>query len=99
MSLWRNAVFAAVLLAVAGSASAQRRPAVTPEQREAAERALAEHTSPTLTRFSSDDEFRRYLGAVLAMRRARYGWASSRVIQFAQAQQADVQSDTVEPIC
>ena len=99
MTLWRNVISAAALLAVAGSASAQRRPEVTPEQREAAERALAEHTRPTLTRFSSDEEFRRYLGAVLAVRRARYGWASSRAIQFAQAQQADVQSDTVEPIC
>ena len=71
----------------------------TPEQRSAAEAALAAFDSPTLTRFASEEEFRRYLGAVLAGERARHGWyASSGFIQFAQAQTAG-QSDTVEPIC
>ena len=37
----------------------------------AADAALAEFTSPTLTLFSGEEEFRRYLGAVLAARRAR----------------------------
>jgi hypothetical protein len=94
-------MIAAALLAVAGTAFAQTRPRMTPEQREAAERALAEFNSPTLTRFSSEDEFRRYLGAVLAVRRARgYSWSASGAIQFAAAAtQAAVQSDTVEPIC
>jgi len=72
-----------------------------PAEREAAERALARFVNPTLTRFASDDEFRRYLGAVLAMNRARDGWwALGGHIQFAQnAVQGNVQSDTVEPIC
>jgi hypothetical protein len=73
----------------------------TPEQREAAERALARFDSPTLKRFDSDDEFRRYLGALLAVQRARNGWyASGRHIQFAQLEaQGEVQSDAIDPIC
>ena len=71
----------------------------TPEQRQAAAAALAAFDSPTLTRFASEDEFRRYLGAVLAANRARQGWyAASGRIQFAQAE-TGAQSDTVEPIC
>ena len=67
----------------------------------AAEAELARYTSPTLTRFADEEEFRRYLGAVLALNRARerlvclFGphpvrgrWRAGRV-----------QSDTVEPIC
>jgi hypothetical protein len=73
----------------------------TPEQRAAADAAVAAFDSPTLRRFASEEEFRRYLGAVLAQQRTRRGWyAASGQIQFAQAEpQGDVQSDTVEPIC
>lgn len=73
----------------------------TPEQLEAAERALARFNSPRLTRFASDDEFRRYLGAILAAQRARNGWyASGGHIRFAQLEaQGEVQSDAIEPIC
>src|SRR3954470_13596929 len=71
----------------------------SPERLAAAEAAVATFESPTLTRFASDDEFRRYLGAVLATERARRGWyAASGHIQFAQAQSAG-QSDSVAPIC
>ena len=74
---------------------------MSPEQKAAAEAALARFTSPTLTRFQSEEEFRRYLGAVLSAERARNGWyASRRPVRFAQAQaQTGVQSDAVEPIC
>ena len=73
----------------------------TPQQRQAAEAALAAFTSPALTRFASEDEFRRYLGAVLAADRARHGWyAASGHIQFAlAAAQEEAQSDAIEPIC
>jgi hypothetical protein len=92
------------LAALSGAAAAQsvsRRRAATPEQRAAAEAELARYTSPTLTRFAGEDEFRRYLGAVLALNRARNGWyAFSGRIQFAAlALQDGSQSDAVEPIC
>jgi len=99
--VWRrNALIGLVLAGLSVSASAQQR-TVTPEQRQAAEAALAEFTAPTLTLFSGEEEFRRYLGAVLADRRAHgWYWSQAAGIQFAQAQpQGDVQSDTVEPIC
>jgi uncharacterized secreted protein with C-terminal beta-propeller domain len=89
----------AAIVAVGGSAAAQPRQQITSEQREATERALAQFVSPRLTRFASDEEFRRYLGAVLAVRRTRGYWGASDTIQFAQAETPDVQSDTVEPIC
>lgn len=70
-----------------------------PGQFQAAEAAVAAFDSPTLTRFASEEDFRRYLGAVLAAERARNGWyANSGRIQFAQAQSAG-QSDAIEPIC
>ena len=102
MGFWRGAIIAISLAALTGSAAAQQRQwrRATPEQLQAAEAELARFNSPTLTRFASGEEFRRYLGAVLAVRRARYGWyASARHIQFAQAAPGDVQSDAVEPIC
>ena len=78
-----------------------KRHQATPEQRAAAEAELARFTSPVLTRFAGDDEFRRYLGAVLAAERARHGWyAWAGGLRFAQAgADAGVQSDSVEPIC
>ena len=96
MGFWRNLTIAAACIAIAAPGTAQQRKPVTPEQRQAAEAALARFTNPTLTRFESDEEFRRYLGAVLSAGRARgQWWASSGAIQFAQAGQ----SDTVQPIC
>ena len=96
----RGALIGLVLAGLSVSSSAQQR-TITPEQRQAAEAALAEFASPTLTLFSGEEDFRRYLGAVLAARRARgWYWSGAANIQFAQAQpQGDVQSDTVEPIC
>ena len=99
MGFWRNLSLVGACAALAVPAAAQyqgRRAPMTPEQKAAAEVELARFTSPTLTRFESDEEFRRYLGAVLSAGRARgQYWASSGQIQFAQAGQ----SDTVEPIC
>jgi beta propeller domain-containing protein len=75
----------------------------SPEQLETARAALVRFNSPTLARFASEDEFRRYLGAVLAVERARHGWyasSRSRGIQFAKLEiQSDVQSDAIDPIC
>jgi hypothetical protein len=69
-----------------------------PERRAAADAALLAYNAPTLTRFASEDEFRRYLGAVLAAERARGGWyGAGDHIQFAQSE--TIQSDTVDPIC
>jgi hypothetical protein len=86
-----------------GGEQADRRPptrhSATPEQRAAADAALAAFDSAALTRFASEDEFRRYLGALLAARRARDGWyAAAGHIQFAQAG-TGTQSDAIEPIC
>jgi hypothetical protein len=73
--------------------------AATPERRQAADAAVAAFNNPTLTRFASEDEFRRYLGSVLAAQRTRQGWyAASGHIQFAQAE-TDAQSDAIDPIC
>jgi hypothetical protein len=103
MGFRQNAIVAACLVALSGAAAAQqpRWHLATPEQRAAAEAQLARYTSPTLTRFAGEEEFRRYLGAVLALNRARSGWyAYSGRIQFAAAALQDgSQSDTVEPIC
>lgn len=98
MGFWRNLSLAAACAALAAPAVAQHRgrPPMTPEQKAAAEAELARFTSPTLTRFQSEEEFRRYLGAVLSVARARGNyWAASGAIQFAQAGQ----SDSVQPIC
>jgi hypothetical protein len=100
--MFRSAAAALCLILLAAPAASQQQyRRATPERLKAAEQDLARYTSPRLTRFASDDEFRRYLGAVLALQRARNGWyASAGTIQFAQADtQGDVQSDAVEPIC
>ncbi len=103
MGWWRSAGVALVLLVLSGNAAAQSAQPRTfsPEQRAAAERILAGFVSPTLTRFAGDEEFRRYLGAVLAVNRARgRWWASAGHIRFAHALIRDgVQSDAFEPIC
>jgi hypothetical protein len=101
MGFWRGLAMMATLLALTGSAAAQRRAAIDPAQRLAAEAEFARFVSPTLARFNSEDEFRRYLGALLAVRRARGAYyGNSGRIQFAEAQApGNVQSDTVQPIC
>lgn len=73
----------------------------TEEQRRTAEAALAAFTSPTLSRFSGEAEFRRYVGAVRAAERARNGWwAAVGGLRFAQADtQDEVQSDAIVPLC
>src|SRR5689334_21727168 len=96
MGFWRNLSLAAICAALVAPAAAQRRPQMTDAQKAASEAELARYTSPTLTRFQSEEEFRRYLGAVLSVGRARgMWWAHSGQIQFAQAGQ----SDSMQPIC
>lgn len=100
--MFRSAAAALCLVLLAAPAASQQQyRRATPERLKAAEQEVARYTSPRLTRFSSEDEFRRYLGAVLSLERARNGWyASASAFKFAQADtQSDLQSDAVEPIC
>lgn len=102
MGTGRNAIIAACLLILSAGAVGQGRKhhQAAPEQREAAARELARFDSPTLTRFADSDEFRRYLGAVLADERARNGWWAYRSkIQFAQLQSPGDEYDAIVPIC
>lgn len=85
----------------AASAQAQMRPSAAPEERRMAEDAVSAFTSPALTRFRGEEEFRRYIGALRAAARARgdlrAGFAG---IQYAQAQTPGAsRSDAIEPIC
>ncbi|HYD12330.1 MAG TPA: beta-propeller domain-containing protein [Allosphingosinicella sp.] len=80
----RRAVALGVVLTAATAAAAQQRPQrhqVTQEEREAARNALDAFTSPTLTRFRDEAEFRRYLAAVRAEQRTRgdYYYSSAAV--------------------
>lgn len=100
--LCSTAIALAAVLAITAAPAQQRRwQRATPEQVREAQAELARFTSPRLTRFESEDEFRRYLGALLAANRARHGWyATAGHIQFAQAAtQSDAQSDAIDPIC
>lgn len=106
--IFRRAAAALCLLILAAPAASQQQDsraerlrAERAERVKAAEREVGRYTSPRLTRFESDEEYRRYLGAVLTLRRARWGvYSSARPLQFAQAETEDeVQSDAVEPIC
>ncbi len=100
MAMWRY-IFAATALLWAGVAPSQPRPSATPEERRAAEDAVSAFTSPTLTRFRSEEEFRRYIGALRAAARARGDlWAGFAGVQYAQAQLPDAAlSDALQPIC
>lgn len=91
-------LIAAALLASA-PAAAQRPP--TPRSEDAAARALERWTSPSLTRFSGEAEFRRYVRAVRDHPGARRRWwARGRHIQFAQAEvPTTTQSDGEPPVC
>ena len=99
MKMWRAALLLAVLTAVtAGPGTTQRR-TISPEERQGAEAAVARFTSPTLTRFADDAEFRAYVEAVADAARARGDWwAHIGLPQFAQAQGGS-QTDAVEPVC
>ncbi|HEV7658989.1 MAG TPA: beta-propeller domain-containing protein [Allosphingosinicella sp.] len=89
MGLARGLTIAAALLALPGSMAAQTqtRREVTEAERQAAREALAAFTRPTLTRFDSEAEFRRYVEAVREARRTRYDYYYSSLagLQFAQA--------------
>jgi hypothetical protein len=89
MGLARGLTIAAALLALPGTMAAQTqtRRAVTEAERQAAREALAAFTRPTLTRFDSEAEFRRYVEAVGEADRTRYDYYYSSLagLQFAQA--------------
>ncbi len=95
----KSAMLAAAALAAASAVAQPARQA----SHEAEDRALARWTSPALTTFQSEAEFRRYLADARAAARARrMWWADGRRIQFAQAAagQAEAgQPDTQEPLC
>lgn len=105
--MWRAFVIGLLLLALAGEAGAQsrwRRVPVSDAERQAAQAALARFTSPTLTRFASEEEFRAYIAAARAAERTRgrfrYEYSGSRRLQFAQAQvPGGAQSDAAQPVC
>ncbi|HYJ30838.1 MAG TPA: hypothetical protein VEW25_10920, partial [Allosphingosinicella sp.] len=81
-----------ICLCTAASAAAQKG---------GTERALADFTSETLTRFSSDQEFARYVEAVDRARDRREARANARRqrIQFAQAQSEGQSTEPEEPVC
>ena len=100
MASWRCAIVAICLVA-SGAAAGQQRPPMTAEEREAAQAAVARFTSPRLTRFADEAEFRAYVDALRAAGRASWSEAGpGGRIRFAQAQpQAGQQSDTADPLC
>ena len=108
MGVFRCLLAAAALLGLAGDGAAQRpqRRAATEEEMRAAAAALDRFTSPTLTRFGSEAEFRRYIDALREFGRTRgrhrYFSATPRLIEYAQAAPTaspPVQSDASPPFC
>jgi Beta propeller domain len=93
MRLGHGAMAAMLALAAAGAAEAQRsqRHVVTPERRSEARAALDAFTSPGLTRFRDEAEFRRYVAAVREEERTRddhyytYSAATPAPLRFAQS--------------
>jgi hypothetical protein len=84
------------------AAQTQTRRAVTEGERQEARDALAAFTRPTLTRFDSEAEFRRYVEAVREVERTRYDYYYSSLagLQFAQAiVPAQTQSDGLTQRC
>ena len=81
-----------LLCTAAGAASAQKG---------SGKPSLSSFTSETLTRFSSDDEFARYVGAVDSAQDRREARSNARRtrIQFAQAQSPVQSTEPEEPIC
>jgi hypothetical protein len=62
--------------------------------------ALSRFTSPTLTRFASEEEFLAYGQAVQAAQRRRDRWGERvRRIRFAQAESGAQSTDPQEPVC
>jgi hypothetical protein len=109
MRFARELVLAALLLALGGQSAAQQsRHPVTPQERQAPRTALDAFTAPTLTRFGSEAEFRRYVAAVAEVERTRddYYYSAAATIQFARAQgpppapgQTPAQSDANQQPC
>jgi len=106
MGFMRGLTIAAALLALAADAAAQRqqRRPVTEGERREANAALDAFTAPTLTRFGSEAEFRRYVEAARRFRqtRGRYHYAAHSGPRFAQAAVvglAATQSDAAQPVC
>jgi beta propeller domain-containing protein len=107
MRAWRSRLAAiAALLALSEAASAEqsRRRPVTEAERAAARAALGRFTSPTLTRFGSDEEFRRYAAAVREVERTGRDYyyslrAAPSGIRFAEVQPAGQASDSSTPVC
>lgn len=100
MKLVRTAVAISFVLGSAAGAAAQlrsQRHNVTQAEREEARAALDAFTSPTLTRFTDEAEFRRYLAAIRREERTRgdYYWtysAAAAPARYAQASSAPGQS-------
>lgn len=91
MGFWRNLLVGTSLLTLGGTAVAQEERAATP---------LGNWARPTLTPFTSDAEFRRYLRALNEGAEARLPGAGRRPLRFAQAAGAGTQSDAPpEPVC
>lgn len=108
MGMLRGLAAVAVLLLLSSVAVAEqsRRRPVTEAERTAARAALDRFSSPTLTPFGSEEEFRLYAAAVREAERTRgdYDYSlgpSSAGLRFAQAvgTQPSSQSDTAEPVC
>lgn len=106
MGLARGLTIAAALLALPGTMAAQpaRPRLVTESERQAAREALAAFTRPTLTRFDSEAEFRRYVEAVRQVERTsgmyHYEYSSLAGVQFAQSVgTAQIQSDAQPQTC
>lgn len=112
MKLWRAAVTILFLAGAAAGATAQQqrlqRHNVTQDERDAARAALDAFTSPRLTRFVDEAEFRRYLEAIRTEQRTRgdYYYAAAATPQapqrFAQATtpaQPPAQADTSGQDC
>ena len=110
MRTGRAMMVLASLFVLAGTAAAQRsqRHEVTPERRQAARAALDAFTSPTLTRFRSEEEFRRYVAAAREEERTRrdhyytYSAAAPAAMVTAQAMvpapgQPQTRSDATPP--
>ena len=91
----KSRLLAGALIAIAAGAAAAQGPTLTREQR-----SLRGWTSPVLTPFESESEFRRYLrDARRAIRSAEAARPRPRPIRFAEAVQDETQSDAQEPVC
>lgn len=112
MWVWRTTIATALLLAAAAAGAVaqqrQQRHNVTLGERQAARAALDAFTSPTLTRFRNEAEFRHYVDAVREEERTRgdyyytYSAIEQEPLRFAQAAvpgQAATHSDAADQRC